>query len=91
MAFVQNGISRIQTTGSVGVGAGSVRSVSHYVTNDDAATVQAGGYFDPAANQLVVGDVIMASLDLNGATPQLKIYIVTTNTGTVVTIAPQTT
>lgn len=90
MAFDQKGLARVQSTGSVGVGAGSVKSVCHYATNDDAAAVQAAGYFDPAAGILVVGDVIIASLDLDGA-PALKIYMVTANTGTVVTIAAQTT
>lgn len=90
MAFDHKGLSRIQSTGSVGTGAGSVKSVLHYATNDDASAVQATGYFNNAAGLLALGDVIFASLDLD-ATPVLKNYMVTANTGSVVTIAAQTT
>jgi hypothetical protein len=90
MAFDQKGLSRIQSTGSVGTGAGSVKSVLHYATNDDASAVQTSGYFNSAAKILALGDVIIASLDLDG-TPVLKNYMVTANTGSAVTIAAQTT
>lgn len=90
MAFLQAGLSRIQSTGSIGIGAGSVKSVLHYATNDDAAAVQATGYFNDAAGLLALGDVVFASLDLD-STPALKNYIVSANTGSVVTIAAQTT
>lgn len=58
-------------------------------TNDDAAAVQTAGFFNPLAGVMKVGERIFASLDLDG-TPQAKDYIVTANTGTVVTVAIQT-
>ncbi|WP_336800487.1 hypothetical protein [Kaistia sp. MMO-174] len=90
MAFDLKGLRRAVLGGTVGSGAGSQRSIYHYATNDDAATVETAGYFNGLASDLVVGDVIMASLDLDG-TPVFKNYMVTANTGTVVTIAKQTT
>jgi len=90
MAFDLKGLRRAALGGTVGVGAGSQRSISHYATNDDAAAVETAGYFNSLAKDLIVGDVIMASLAL-GTAPVLKNYIVTANNGAVVTIAKQTT
>lgn len=58
----------------------------HYATNDAAAAVEAAGFFNSMANDLPVGSIIFASLDLDG-TPTAKQYVVTANTGTVVTVA----
>lgn len=55
-------------------------------SDDDAATVEASGYFNGLAADLQVGEFIVARLDLDG-TPKGKIYMVTGNTGTVVTVA----
>lgn len=52
----------------------------HYITNDAAAAVEAGGYFNSATQRLKKGDIIWASLDIDG-TPALKSYIVTSATG----------
>lgn len=86
MAFGIKGFARIDANVAIGTGAGSVRSLYRYATNDDAATVEAANYFNTAVGQFAVGDVIIASLDLDG-TPLGKLYIVTAVTATVVTIA----
>jgi len=86
MAFDIKGFARIDAAVAIGTGAGSVRSLYRFATNDDAATVEAAGYFNAAVAQLTVGDVIIASLDLDGS-PLGKLYIVTAVTSTAVTIA----
>lgn len=60
-----------------------------FATNDDAATVETAGFFNPLATVMQVGEIVYARLDLDGA-PLLKVYMVTANTGTVVTVAKQT-
>lgn len=55
-------------------------------TNDDNAAIIAAGYFNTMAGVMQVGEYIFASVDLDG-TPAGKEYMVTANTGTVVTIA----
>lgn len=86
MAFLLSGLKPISFCGSIGNGVGSVKQIFSFVTNDDAATVEAGGYFNSAASQFSIGDVIIASLDLD-STPAGKLYIVTAKTATTVTIA----
>jgi hypothetical protein len=54
-------------------------------TADSAATVIGAGYFNNAADRLVVGSVIL-SVTSTGTTPVLTTRTVTANTGTVVTI-----
>ena len=56
-----------------------------YRTADLAATVAGAGYFNNAANILNVGDWIFATTGIGG-TVLGKIYVVTANTGTVVTV-----
>lgn len=90
MAFALTGLKCISHLGSIGTGSGSVKKLFSYVTNDDAATVQAAGYFNSVAAQFSVGDVIIASLDLDGS-PLMKNYVVTAASATAVTIALQTT
>jgi hypothetical protein len=89
MAFDAKGICRMSIGGAVGTGPTSVKSIYHYGTNDTAAQVETAGYFSTWVSQLVVGDIIFASLDLDG-TPAFKSYMVTANSGTAVTIAAQT-
>jgi hypothetical protein len=38
----------------------------HYVTADDAASVDTEGYFNPAADMLRTGDIIVANTDTGG-------------------------
>lgn len=86
MAFDIKGYARIDACVAVGTGAGSVRSLIRYATNDDAATVEAANYFNALVAQVAIGDVIIASLDLDG-TPLAKMYVVTAVSATAVTIA----
>ncbi len=55
----------------------------HYTTTEAAIT--GAGYFNSAASMLRVGDFIVANVDTDG-TPVNKLYVVTGNTGTVVSI-----
>ena len=54
-------------------------------TNDDAAAVETAGYFNDLADEMKVGDIIEARLDLDGA-PALREYIVSGNAAGVVAI-----
>lgn len=55
-------------------------------TKADNAAVIAAGYFDTLAPVMQVGELIFASIDLDG-TPAGKVYMVTANTGSAVTVA----
>jgi hypothetical protein len=56
-----------------------------YKTNDLAADINTSGYFNPAAADLTVGDLIYAFLDADG-TPEGMLFVVNGNTGTVVDV-----
>lgn len=56
----------------------------HYTTIDSAVT--GAGYFNESASMLRVNDLIIANVDTDG-TPSTVFYVVTGNTGSVVTIA----
>ena len=90
MAFDATGLKRLESRGAVGTGVDSVAGHFAYDTADAAATVEAGNYFNAAAASLSKGSTIVASMVRSG-TPVLKNYIVTANTGTVVTVALLTT
>lgn len=91
MAFDIKGWRRGPDMGAIGSGAGSMKSKHFYVSNDDAAAVQAANYFNGLAAQLSKGDIIECSLDID-ATPLTKTYVVTSAQGaTTVTVALQTT
>lgn len=55
----------------------------HYTTPD--ANVTSAGYFNTAADMVRVGDLIVANF-ATGGSAQTKFYIVTGNTGSVVTV-----
>ncbi|MBR9971230.1 hypothetical protein [Magnetospirillum sulfuroxidans] len=38
----------------------------HYATNDTAAAIDTSGYFNPAADMLRSGDIIIANLEIAG-------------------------
>lgn len=92
MAFNARGFKTITHIGTPDTGAnasaGSNRALHAYVTNDDTAAVITAGYFNALATRLKIGDIIMMSLAV-GTAPMLRQYIVSANTGTVVTIAAQ--
>ena len=56
----------------------------HYKTED--ADITTGGYFNNAADMLRVNDLMIANIDTDG-TPATTFYIVTGNSGGVVTVA----
>ena len=58
----------------------------HYATADLAAAVIGAGYFNSVASMLRVNDLIIANIN-TGGTPATNFYVVTGNTGSVVTIA----
>lgn len=55
----------------------------HYTTTD--ASITTAGYFNIAADMVRVNDLIIANIN-TGTVPTTKFYIVTGNTGSVVTI-----
>ncbi len=55
----------------------------HYATTD--SSVVTAGYFNSAAGMLRVNDLLIVNIDTDG-TPSTKFYVVTGNTGSVVTI-----
>ena len=78
MAFAAAGLKLIAPGGAIGTGAGSVKNIYHYATNDADTVVEANGYFD--STSLNLGDIVIASLDVDG-TPEVKMYIVSVGTG----------
>lgn len=91
MRTIGNGTIRRKNEGVSYGGGNTVKQLCDWdlASDDDAAAVETAGYFNSLAGTLQVGEIIDARLDLNG-TPQLKTYMVTANTGTVVTVAKQT-
>ena len=96
MSYCKAALQRIsqgpvgKTDGTAKSAAPSILSTFDYRTDDAAATVETAGYFNGAARIFKVGDVTRATMACGG-TPVLKSYVVTGNTGTVVTIALQST
>ena len=90
MAFSNDGLRRLTHGGVTAAGSGNVVSIWHYATNDADTVVEADGYFDSVSEQMSTGDIIMASLDLDG-TPELKSYIATVTTGDVAIALQSTT
>lgn len=87
MSYAAAGLRRVTYGGSISTGAGSVKSIWHYATNDTDTQVEGAGYFNSAYTNFAQGDLIMCSLDVDG-TPEVKHYIVTSATGaTTVVIA----
>lgn len=87
MRIIGNG--RIRRSGA-GISYGSGATIKQLqdwelATDDDAATVETAGYFNALAALMKVGEKIVARLDLDG-TPAFREYIVSANSGTVVTI-----
>jgi hypothetical protein len=91
MAFVANALRVEFGTGSYGASpdGGKFFRMASYITADAPAVVEAAGYFNEAALRLPVGTVISAVMGAGGAI-KFKQYVVTANTGTVVTVALQT-
>lgn len=88
MAYAEVGLRRLTYGGSVGNGAGSVRSIWHYVTTDAAATVEAANYFNSAYAQFTKGDIIHMVAAVGG-TPVHKVLVVTSATGAATVVVAQ--
>lgn len=65
---------------------GNGNALWFYKTTDTAAVVDTAAYFNNAAKQLNVGDVILAYVDTDG-TPGHGIFAVNANDGTTVDVA----
>jgi hypothetical protein len=89
MRTVGNGTIRRKNEGVSHGAAPNTKQLTDWdlATNDDAATVQTAGHFNGMADVMQVGEMIFARLDLDGS-PAGRIYIVTANSGTAVTVAP---
>lgn len=86
MSYNASGLVHVQQGGATAAGTTKVLREWMYATDDAAATVEAANYFNAAAGVLTKGDIILASMVRSG-TPVGKSYIVTANSGTVVTVA----
>lgn len=83
MAFAQTGLKLLETGGAISSGAGSVKSLYHYATNDTAEVVEADGYFDGVAGDpFVAGDQLLVSCDVDGS-PGSRLYTVAVGGGDV--------
>lgn len=58
----------------------------HYTTTDAAAAVDTAGYFNDAATEMNLGDLIMITT-ASGGTPVYGLMVVNANSGTVVDVA----
>jgi hypothetical protein len=86
MAYDAEGLVSVSVGGAVGTAPGNRKNIYHYATNDADTVVETDGYFDGILGDgLNVGDIIIASLDVDG-TPEIKMYIVTVG-GADVTVA----
>ncbi len=92
MAFNKSALQIDFGRGNYGPGPDGTKTFRRatYITGDSASVVEASNYFNAAASRLPKGTVIQAVLDADG-TVQHKNYIVSNNTGTVVTIKLQKT
>jgi hypothetical protein len=90
MRTIGNGTIRRVSEG-VSYGSTNVQQLCDWrlVSNDDHATISAANYFNSLAADLKKGESILATVDYDG-TLQLRVYVVTANTGTAVTVALQT-
>ncbi|OUU63400.1 MAG: hypothetical protein CBC24_09190 [Candidatus Pelagibacter sp. TMED64] len=79
MAFVKNDLSLVSYSGNG-------FHIWHYTTNDTSNTVDAANYFNEAANEMNVGDIIFANIDVDG-TPSYGMMVVNANSGTAVDVA----
>lgn len=77
------------TACTYGDGADKVLNTARNITPDNAAAVEAAGYFNASVKRLPVNTIIDCVVEAGGSR-KLKTYIVTANNGTAVTIAAQT-
>lgn len=91
MALYKDGFRTLGHIGSVDVSvAGSNRNLHVYITNDDAAALETSDYFLGIYNRLKVGDVLIASIDLDGSR-NVRMYVFDTVSSAGVTLVRETT
>ena len=61
----------------------------HYTTPDVPNTVYTAGYFNPAADMIRVGDIILANAETGGAA-KAGLFLVSSNSGGVVDVNDMT-
>lgn len=88
MRTIGNGKIR-RTAEGVSYGSGaSIKQLCDWdmASDDDVATVETGGFFNDLSDELQVGEIIRARLDLDG-TPVMRHYLVSGNSGGTVTVS----
>jgi len=80
MAFNKDNFGRLTTSANSGIPA-----MWGYSTTDTTAVMDTSGYFNGVAGDVQVGDLIVANTS-TGGTLAAGIYLVSSNTGTVVDI-----
>lgn len=88
MPYIASGLFSIDTGGSTPALAGVQRrsKIWSYLTADSKATLEGAGYFNSIAADLQIGDVILAVTGITASAAVCRMYVVSNNTGTVVTI-----
>lgn len=89
MAFTPKTLTRVANAQG-GSNSARYNSIWHYTTADTPATVGGAGYFNAAANDLVVGDIILAVCGIGGTVVHTS-WGVSANTGTAVTVTRMST
>jgi hypothetical protein len=79
MAFIKDDLSLVNYSGNG-------FHIWHYTTADVNTSVDGASYFNAAANEMNIGDVIFANTD-TGGTPVYGIFVVNANNGTTVDVA----
>lgn len=90
MALIKSGFRTLDHIGTVDASlAGSNRTLHAYVTNDTAAQVETSDYFLSLYERLKVGDLLLASIDMDG-TPTVQLYVFNAVSSSSVTISRET-
>ncbi len=61
----------------------------HYTSADSATTIDGSGYFNDAAKQLRIGDIVIANTE-TGGTAKAGLFLVSSNSGSVVDVNDMT-
>lgn len=77
MTYAATGFQTLGVMGTPTGASGSRRTIHTYITNDAPSVVETSDYFLGIYSRLKVGDLILASLDIDG-TPRHRSYLVLT-------------
>lgn len=61
MAFIKAGMSRVMNGGPMGSGPQNTHSLWMYASDDAVSAIAANGYFDPHADYLNQGDIVLVT------------------------------